>query len=124
VGLPGTTGFVGEFLVMVGAWQANILVAMFTATGIVLGATYMLWLYRRVVFGRAEKDEILSLEPLNQREIFIFVPLTILVIWYGIFPSGILEIMDVSIMTVLDQMDLASMELSGNSQIATTGIGE
>jgi NADH-quinone oxidoreductase subunit M len=124
VGLPGTTGFVGEFLVMVGAWQANILVAIFTATGIVLGATYMLWLYRRVVFGRAEKDEILSLEPLNQREIFIFVPLTILVIWYGIFPSGILEIMDVSIMTVLDQMDLASMELSGNSQIATTGIGE
>jgi NADH-quinone oxidoreductase subunit M len=109
---------------MVGAWQANILVAIFTATGIVLGATYMLWLYRRVVFGRAEKDEILSLEPLNQREIFIFVPLTILVIWYGIFPSGILEIMDVSIMTVLDQMDLASMELSGNSQIATTGIGE
>ena len=87
---------------MVGAWQANILVAIFTATGIVLGATYMLWLYRRVVFGRAEKDEILSLEPLNQREIFIFVPLTILVIWYGIFPSGILEIMDVSIMTVLD----------------------
>ena len=124
VGLPGTTGFVGEFPVMVGAWQANILVAIFTATGIVLGATYMLWLYRRVVFGRAEKDEILSLEPLNQREIFIFVPLTILVIWYGIFPSGILEIMDVSIMTVLDQMDLASMELSGNSQIATTGIGE
>jgi NADH-quinone oxidoreductase subunit M len=124
VGLPGTTGFVGEFLVMVGAWQANILVAIFTATGIVLSATYMLWLYRRVVFGRAEKDEILSLEPLNQREIFIFVPLTILVIWYGIFPSGILEIMDVSIMTVLDQMDLASMELSGNSQIATTGIGE
>jgi NADH-quinone oxidoreductase subunit M len=124
VGLPGTTGFVGEFLVMVGAWQANILVAIFTATGIVLGATYMLWLYRRVVFGRAEKDEILSLEPLNQREIFIFVPLTILVIWYGIFPSGILEIMDVSIITVLDQMDLASMELSGNSQIATTGIGE
>ena len=112
VGLPGTTGFVGEFLVMVGAWQANILVAIFTATGVILGATYMLWLYRRVVFGRAEKDEIIALEPLNQREIFIFIPLSILVIWYGIFPAGILEIMDVSIMTVLEHMDLASMELS------------
>jgi NADH-quinone oxidoreductase subunit M len=89
VGLPGTTGFVGEFLVMVGAWQANILVAIFTATGIVLGATYMLWLYRRVVFGRAEKDEILSLEPLNQREIFIFVPLTILghLVWEYSLPE-------------------------------------
>ncbi|NBR40454.1 MAG: NADH-quinone oxidoreductase subunit M, partial [Alphaproteobacteria bacterium] len=86
VGLPGTTGFVGEFLVMVGAWQANIVVAIFTATGVILGATYMLWLYRRVVFGRAEKDEILALEPLDRREIFIFLPLTILVIWYGIFP--------------------------------------
>ena len=124
VGLPGTTGFVGEFLVMVGAWQANILVAIFTATGVILGATYMLWLYRRVVFGRAEKDEIIALEPLNQREIFIFVPLTILVIWYGIFPAGILEIMDVSIMTVLEHVDLASMKLSGNNQIASIALGE
>ncbi len=62
--------------------------------------------------------KLLLLSHLISREIFIFVPLTILVIWYGIFPAGILEILDVSIMTVLEHMDLASMELSGNNQIA------
>ena len=103
VGLPGTTGFIGEFLVMAAAWQANIIVAIFTTTGMILGATYMLWLYRRVVFGAAEKDEITRLKPLSRREIAIFIPLTILVIWYGIFPGGIFTLMEVSIDSILNQ---------------------
>ncbi len=124
VGLPGTTGFVGEFLVMVGAWQANIVVAIFTATGVILGATYMLWLYRRVIFGRAEKDEVLALEPLDRREIFIFVPLTILVIWYGIFPGGIFELMDVSITSILDQIEPVNLDAFSTTEPAVTTIGE
>ena len=124
VGLPGTTGFVGEFLVMVGAWQANIVVAIFTATGVILGATYMLWLYRRVVFGRAEKDEILALEPLDRREIFIFLPLTILVIWYGIFPGRIFDLMDVSIASILDQIEPVYLDALNTAQSAVTTIGE
>src|SRR6056300_1651575 len=124
VGLPGTTGFVGEFLVMVGAWQANIIVAIFTATGVILGATYMLWLYRRVMFGRAEKDEVLALEPLDRREIFIFLPLTILVIWYGIFPGGIFELMDVSITSILDQIEPVNLGALSTTQPAVTTIGE
>jgi len=124
VGLPGTTGFVGEFLVMVGAWQANIVVAIFTATGVILGATYMLWLYRRVMFGRAEKDEVLALEPLDRREIFIFLPLTILVIWYGIFPGGIFELMDVSITSIMDQIEPVNLGALSTTQPAVTTIGE
>ncbi len=101
VGLPGTSGFVGEFLVLVGAWQSSTLLAFLTATGLILGATYMLWLYRRVVFGRAEKEEVIAMTPLEGREILIFAPLTVLVLWYGIFPGGLLDTMQPAIATIL-----------------------
>jgi len=107
VGLPGTSGFVGEFLVLVGAWQASTWLAFFTATGLVLGATYMLWLYRRVVFGKAEKAEVIALKPMDNREIFIFIPLSALVLWYGVFPTGLLDLMQPSILTVIDQVAAA-----------------
>jgi len=107
VGLPGTSGFVGEFLVLVGAWQASTWLAFFTATGLVLGATYMLWLYRRVVFGKAEKAEVIALKPMDSREIFIFIPLSALVLWYGVFPTGLLDLMQPSILTVIDQVAAA-----------------
>jgi NADH-quinone oxidoreductase subunit M len=106
VGLPGTSGFVGEFLVLVGAWQTSTFLAFLTATGLVLGATYMLWLYRRVVFGRAEKEEVLSMSPLERREIIIFLPLAILVLWYGVFPGSLLDLMQPSILAVMDQVSL------------------
>ena len=101
VGLPGTSGFVGEFLVLVGAWQVSTLLALLVATGIVLGATYMLWLYRCVIFGEAKKKEILELPPLLRREIAIFTPLSVLVLFYGLFPSGLLDMMRPAILYVL-----------------------
>ena len=104
IGLPGTSGFVGEFLVLISAWQINTLLAFLTTTGVVLGAIYMLWLYRRVVFGRAEKEEILAMSPLDRREIFIFTPLSILVLWYGIFPGGLLDTMAPAIAFVLERV--------------------
>ena len=100
VGLPGTSGFVGEMLVLVGAWQAASWVAFFAATGLVLGAAYMLWLYRRVVFGPMEKPEIQALKRLDRREIAIFVPLTILVLWLGVYPASLLDIMNPVINTL------------------------
>jgi len=106
VGLPGTSGFIGEFLVLVGAWQTSTFLAFLTATGLVLGATYMLWLYRRVVFGRAEKEEVISMSPLERREVIIFLPLTILVLWYGVFPGSLLDLMQQSILAVMDQVSL------------------
>jgi NADH-quinone oxidoreductase subunit M len=77
-----------------------------------------------VVFGRAEKDEILALEPLNRREIFIFLPLTMLVIWYGIFPGGIFDLMDTSIASILDQIEPVYLDTISTTQQAVTTIGE
>ena len=109
VGLPGTSGFVGEMLVLVGAWDASRWVAVFAATGLILGACYMLWLYRRVVFGRAEKPEVLEMVGLDRRETMIFVPLTILVLWFGVYPSTLLDVMA---FTVSDIMAHVATELS------------
>ena len=75
VGLPGTSGFVGEFLVLVGVFQVNTWVAALIATGMILGAAYMLWLYRRVIFGVIEKEELKSIVDLSRREIAVFAPL-------------------------------------------------
>ena len=104
VGLPGTSGFVGEMLVLVGAWNRANWVAVLAATGLILGACYMLWLYRRVVFGRAEKPEILELEALSSREFLIFVPLTVFVLWFGVYPSTLLDIMELAVSDMLGQI--------------------
>ena len=102
VGLPGTSGFVGEMLVLVGAWKASTWVAFFTATGLVLGATYMLWLYRRVMFGGIVHDGVKTMEPMNRREFAIFLPITVLVLWFGVYPASLLDLMAGSIQLVLD----------------------
>jgi NADH-quinone oxidoreductase subunit M len=97
VGLPGTSGFVGEFLVMVGAFQVNTWVATLICTGIILGAAYMLWLYRRVIFGKLEKADLMNLLDLSPREIAVFAPLVLLVLWMGIYPTSFTEIMAPSV---------------------------
>ena len=102
VGLPGTSGFVGEMLVLVGAWKASSWVAFFTATGLVLGATYMLWLYRRVMFGKIVSAEVEAMERIDRREMLIFAPLTVLVLWFGVYPASLLDVMTSSILAVLD----------------------
>ena len=91
VGLPGTAGFVGEFLTLMGAFKANPWVAFLATTGVILSAGYALWLYRRVVFGELIKPELKDITDLNAREIAIFVPLVLLTIWYGIAPGTILD---------------------------------
>ncbi|CAH1661860.1 NADH-quinone oxidoreductase subunit M [Hyphomicrobiales bacterium] len=91
VGLPGTSGFVGEFLTLMGAFRANPYVAFIAATGVILSAAYALWLYRRVVFGKLEKPNLRTITDLDTREVIIFVPLILLIIWYGVQPHGILE---------------------------------
>ncbi|MFA6280415.1 MAG: NADH-quinone oxidoreductase subunit M [Bdellovibrionales bacterium] len=87
VGLPGTSGFVGEFLAMQGAWIMNHGVAAVAALGIVLGAIYMLWLYARVFFGVAEKAEVKALPDLTWREAAMFLPLLLLILWVGLYPT-------------------------------------
>jgi NADH-quinone oxidoreductase subunit M len=92
VGLPGTGGFIGEFLVMAGAFQASTWLAFFITTGIILGAAYMLWLYRRVIFGKLEKDDVKAMLDLSPREIAIFAPLILIVLWMGIYPASFTSI--------------------------------
>ena len=102
VGLPGTSGFVAELLVLVGIWKSNPIVAIFTATGLILGAIYMLWLYRRVMFGKAIKEEILKLEKLSFREISLFVPITFMVLLLGIYAMPLLDISNNSITNIFE----------------------
>jgi NADH-quinone oxidoreductase subunit M len=102
VGLPGTSGFVGEFLVLLGAYQANTWLGVLASTGVILGATYMLWLYRRVIFGPLEKSDLKDILDMNRREILIFAPLVILVLWMGIYPSSFTEVMDASVVNLIE----------------------
>ena len=103
VGLPGTSGFVGEMLILVGAFQANTWVAMLATTGVILGAAYALWLYRRVIFGQLTKDDLKGMLDLSPREIAIFTPLVILAIALGIYPVPLLDVMAVSVRHLIEQ---------------------
>jgi len=107
VGLPGTGGFVGEFLVLLGIFQVNTWVAAFTATGVILGAVYMLYLYRRVIFGKLTKEHLLKIRDMNPREILVFAPLVVLVFWMGIYPASFLDVMHASVSNLVDQMQVA-----------------
>jgi NADH-quinone oxidoreductase subunit M len=91
IGLPGLSGFVGEFLVLIGAYKANTWVAFIAATGVILGAAYMLWLYRKVIFGELVKDSLKTITDLNLREKLVFAPLVILCFWMGIYPATFLR---------------------------------
>ena len=91
VGLPGTSGFVGEFLTMFAAFQANTWVAFFAAFGVILSACYALWLYRRVIFGALTKESLKGMLDLDAREIAVLVPLVLLTILFGFYPAPILD---------------------------------
>ena len=104
VGLPGTGGFVGEFLVLVGAFKTNSWVAAFAATGVILGAVYMLYLYRRVIYGKLTKEHLLKIKDLSLREVIVFTPLLIFVLWMGIYPISFLDFMHVSVNNLVDRV--------------------
>ena len=91
VGLPGTSGFVGEFLTVIGVFQVNTWVALFAATGVILSACYALWLYRRVIWGALEKESLKGLMDLTTREKLILYPLVALTIFYGVYPAPIFD---------------------------------
>ena len=108
VGLPGTSGFVGEILVLLGAFQKNFLVAIIASIGLVLGAAYMLWLYKRVIFGNLEKKEIAELKDLNFSEGLILFLLAGLTLFFGFYPNLILDTIEVSVDKLINdyQMNL------------------
>ena len=97
VGLPGTSGFVGEFLTLVGAFRVNTWVAFIATTGVILSAGYALWLYRRVIFGKLEKENLRSILDLSGREIAILVPLAVLTVLFGVYPAPIMDVTAASV---------------------------
>ncbi len=123
IGLPGTSGFIGEILVLVGIFQVNTWVAAAAALGVILGAAYMLWLYRRVIFGALTKEDLKSILDLDRREIAIFAPLVIAVFWMGIYPSSFLDAITVSAQNLADNY-AAALKVAGLSppQVLVTGV--
>lgn len=108
VGLPGTSGFVGEILVIMGVFQFNAWVAAIVASGMILSAAYMLWLYRRVVFGAMVHEDLKSLRDMRTNEIIAFAPLVVLVLLMGIYPSMFLDPMTASVDNLLAQVNAAT----------------
>ena len=109
VGLPGTGGFIGEILVLVGLFQVSTWAATLAATGLVLGAAYMLWLYRRVIFGKLSRGDLKSITDMSYREVAVFTPLLVLTIWMGVYPMPFLEIIEVSVANLVEQHKTAML---------------
>src|SRR5207302_9403999 len=97
VGLPGTSGFVGEFLVLLGTFQVSSWAAFLATTGTILSVAYMLYLYRRVIFGVITRADVKAMLDLNPRELLVFAPLIALVLWMGIYPISFLRPMQPSV---------------------------
>jgi NADH-quinone oxidoreductase subunit M len=104
VGLPGTSGFVGEFLTLLGAFKANNTVAFIATTGVILSACYGLWLYRRVVFGALTKPNLKTILDLNPREVLILAPLVLLVVFFGFYPAPLIDPTAASVQKLITDM--------------------
>ncbi len=104
VGLPGTSGFIGEFLTLLGVFQVNSWVAAFATTGVILSAAYALWLYRRVIFGKLDKESLRGLLDLSPREKLTLYPLVALTIFFGVYPAPIFDITQMSVDTLINDI--------------------
>jgi NADH-quinone oxidoreductase subunit M len=104
VGLPGTSGFIGEFLTLTAAFEVNTWVAFLATTGVILSAAYMLWLYRRVIFGVIEKESLRAILDMNRREAAALFPLVILTIYFGFYPAPILDMLGASVEHLVQQV--------------------
>ena len=107
VGLPGTSGFIGEFLTLIGTFPVNTWVALFATTGVILSAAYALYLYRRVIFGVIDKPNLMTIADLSTREIAILAPLVVLTIYYGVHPQPIIDASAASVDALIKGFDQA-----------------
>ena len=119
VGLPGTSGFVGEFLTLIGVFQVNTWIGVLAATGVILSAGYALWLYRRVVFGDLIKESLKSITDMTGRERAIFAPLIVMTLLLGVYPSLVTDVIGPSVEALLTQYDLALEHHVPDTRIAS-----
>jgi NADH-quinone oxidoreductase subunit M len=117
VGLPGTSGFVGEFLTLMGMFQANTWIAAFATTGVILSACYALWLYRRVVLGDLIKESLRSITDMDRREKAIFAPLVVMTLLLGVYPSLVTDTIGPSVEALLADHHVALLE-AGETMLA------
>ncbi|MFC1851117.1 NADH-quinone oxidoreductase subunit M [candidate division CSSED10-310 bacterium] len=128
IGLPGLNGFVGEFLILLGAFKGgHHVMVVLAATGVILAAVYMLWMFQRVMFGKVTKPENENVADLNFREVFILVSIIIFIVWIGVYPQPFLETMDATLAPIVEKMQQAQDRLSpGNdtlkSQVQTMNV--
>jgi NADH-quinone oxidoreductase subunit M len=102
IGLPGTSGFIGEFLVIMGSFRVSFWLAYLGGSGMVLGVMYMLYLYRRVIFGALTRDDLKAILDLSPREIAVFAPLVLLTLWMGVYPSAFTGFFDASVNAMVE----------------------
>jgi NADH-quinone oxidoreductase subunit M len=127
IGLPPLNGFVHEFLILVGTFQANVWWGILAATGVVLGAIYMLWMFQRMFFGEVTNEKNASLKDLNPREIFVFIPLLVMIFWMGVYSKPFVSRMEPAVNQFVEQMKTyrTSMEArSGTVSDRATGSDE
>ena len=108
-GLPGTAGFVGEWMVILGAVKANFWVALLAATGLISGAAYTLWMVKRVYFGAVGNDHVKELVDINAREFLMLAVLAVAVLWMGVYPKPFTDVMQVSVSELLKHVALSKL---------------
>jgi NADH-quinone oxidoreductase subunit M len=119
VGLPGTSGFVGEFLTLVGVFQVNTWVAMIATSGVILSAAYALWLYRRVVLGDLIKESLKSITDMGAREKWIFAPLVFMTLLLGVYPALITDVIGPSVANLIETREIALTDFAATTQVAS-----
>ena len=119
VGLPGTSGFVGEFLTLVGTYQASTWTAFGATTGVILSAAYALWLYRRVLFGDLIKESLKSITDMNAREVTVLVPLVVMTVLLGIYPSLATDLFGPTVEALVESVNSAIAQAAAPVQVAT-----
>ena len=109
IGLPGLNGFVGEFLILLGSFKSPVLnnwwYTVFAASGVILAAVYLLWMYQRVVFGEVKNSKLTGLKDMNSREILVMIPIFVFIVWIGIHPGTFLKVSDKSTAKVINQVN-------------------
>jgi NADH-quinone oxidoreductase subunit M len=115
IGLPGTSGFIGEFLILVGTFKKSFLVAIIASLGVILAAAYMLWLYKRVVFGKLTNEDIKNMLDLNRSEIIILWALAVPIILFGFYPEALINTIEISVNNFIETYDLNLKTYLGNN---------
>jgi NADH-quinone oxidoreductase subunit M len=108
-GLPGTSGFVGEFMVILASFRADFWFAFLAATTLIIGAAYTLWMVKRVIFGKVANDKVAALEDINRRELLVLGSLALAVLVLGVWPAPLVEVMDVSITNLLKHIAVSKL---------------